>query len=204
MFPEPAELLLIGCSIESIWIPTFKLSTLTAKPTRRHTDKGKFHTWWMEPSFVFVQHQPIQFNRLFAGDVEKNARRCRWRKSHSKIEADDEFGLAMPRKGSDRACLDCIRKPREKQIWKSNKLVEWAATKDWVSCDGRLLIKLHRMEYWRKVVFSRVEIWWSDGSKNGETCKWTTSRFCSHRPQTDLSLMTMIWTLTPSQNQTFR
>ena len=25
--------------------------------------------------------------------------------------------------------------------------------------------------------FSRVEIWWSDGSKNGETCKWTTTPF---------------------------
>ena len=26
------------------------------KPTRRHTDQGKFHTWWMESSFVFVKH----------------------------------------------------------------------------------------------------------------------------------------------------
>ena len=26
------------------------------KPTRRHTDQGKYHTWWMESSFVFVQH----------------------------------------------------------------------------------------------------------------------------------------------------
>ena len=28
------------------------------------------------------------------------------------------------------------------------------------------------MEYWRKVVFSRVEIWWNVGSKNGETRVW--------------------------------
>ena len=48
---------------------------------------------------------------MFWSDVEKNAKRCRWRKSHSKIEADDEFGLAMQREGSERACLDCIRKP---------------------------------------------------------------------------------------------
>ena len=27
---------------------------------------------------------------------------------------------------------------------------------------------------------------------------------CSHSTRTDLLLMTMIWTLTPSQNQTFR
>ena len=44
------------------------------KPTRRHTDKGKFHTWWMESSFVFVQHQPFQFHQLFWSDVEKNAK----------------------------------------------------------------------------------------------------------------------------------
>ena len=24
------------------------------KPTRRHANQGKLHTWWMEPSFVFV------------------------------------------------------------------------------------------------------------------------------------------------------
>ena len=30
------------------------------------------------------------------------------------------------------------------------------------------------MEHWRKVVFSRVEIWWNAGSKNGETRGWTT------------------------------
>ena len=36
--------------------------------------------------------------------------------------------------------------------------------------EGRLLIKLLRVVCWGKMVFSRVEIWWSDGSKNGETC----------------------------------
>ena len=140
------------------------------KPTRRHTDKGKFHTWWMESSFVFVQHQPFQIHRLSWSDVEKNAKRCRWRKSHSKIKANDEFVLAI--KGSKRACLHCIRKPGENQVWESNtsELMNWAASKNGETCEGRLLIKLLRMECWRKVVFSRVEIWWSDGSKNGETC----------------------------------
>ena len=28
----------------------------TKKPTRRHLNQRKFHTWRMEPSFVFVQH----------------------------------------------------------------------------------------------------------------------------------------------------
>ena len=59
-----------------------------------------------------------------------------WRKSHSKIEADDEFGLAMQRKDSWRAFLYCIRKPRENQIWKSitSELVDWAASKNGETC----------------------------------------------------------------------
>ena len=36
--------------------------------------------------------------------------------SHSKIEADDEFGLAMQRK--ERAAFYCIRKPGETQTRK--------------------------------------------------------------------------------------
>ena len=33
------------------------------KPTRRHIDKLKFHTWWMESSFVFVYNQPFEFHQ---------------------------------------------------------------------------------------------------------------------------------------------
>ena len=144
----------------------------TKKPTRRHTNQGEFHTWWMESSFVFIQHLPFQLHEQRQSDSEKNTRRCRWRKIHSKIEADDEFGLAMQRKDSWRVCLYCIRKPEENQIWKSitSEFVDWTAFKNGKTCEGRLLIKLFRVECWRKMVFSRVEIWWSDGSKNGETC----------------------------------
>ena len=112
---------------------------LHQEPTRRHTDQGKLHTWWMESSFVFVQHQPFQFHQLSWSDVEKKTRRCRWRKSHSKIEADDEFGLTIQRKGSERACVDCIGKPGENQIWKSStsEFVEWVATKNRETWDGR-------------------------------------------------------------------
>ena len=37
-------------------------------------------------------------------------------KSHSKIKADDEFGLTIQREGPERACLDCIGKPGENHI----------------------------------------------------------------------------------------
>ena len=83
MFPEPTELLLIGCLIDSIWTPRLNQIQWHQKPTRTHIDQGKFHTWWMESSFVFVQHQSFQFHQLSWSDVEKNARRCRWRKSHT-------------------------------------------------------------------------------------------------------------------------
>ena len=66
----------------------------------------------------------FEFHHLSWSDVEKNARRCRWRKSHSKIEADDDIGLAMQRKGSLRACLNCIRKDRGKTDFKVKYL--WA------------------------------------------------------------------------------
>ena len=37
--------------------PKMKIKYIdTENPTRRHTDQGKLHTWWMESSFVFVQH----------------------------------------------------------------------------------------------------------------------------------------------------
>ena len=34
------------------------------KPTRRHTDQGKFRTWWVEQSSSFVQHKPFQLSLL--------------------------------------------------------------------------------------------------------------------------------------------
>ena len=36
------------------WTPKSKLNFWHQKPTRRHVNQGKFHTWRMEPSFVFV------------------------------------------------------------------------------------------------------------------------------------------------------
>ena len=54
MFPETTELPWIGCSIETIWTPNPNQIHWHQKPTRWHADEGKFHTWWIESSFVFV------------------------------------------------------------------------------------------------------------------------------------------------------
>ena len=104
---------------------------------------------------------------MFWSDVEKNAKRFRWRKSHSKIETNDEFHeftLAMQRKDFWCSCLYCIRKPGENQTWTSTtfELMEWAASKNKETCYRRLLSKLLRVECWQELVFSRVEIWWID------------------------------------------
>ena len=136
MFPEPTELLLIGCLIESIWTPRSKSNTLTPKTNSQ--------TYWQREishvmnGIIFLclfNMSHFSSNQLSWSDVEKNARRCWWRKSHSKIKADDEFGLAIQRKGSKRACFDCIRKPNEKS--NTSEHVEWAATKNGETCDGR-------------------------------------------------------------------
>ena len=132
-FPEPTELLLIGCLIESIWTPKSKSNTLTPK-TNSQTYCPRQTSHVMNGLIFCVWFNISHFSSTNCLEVmsRKNARRCRWRKSHSKIEADDEFGLARQRKESYCACINCIGKPGENQISKSestSELVEWAANK---------------------------------------------------------------------------
>ena len=54
-FPQPTELFLIGCLIQSNWIPRSKSNKLTPRTnSQTYWPLGKFHTWWMESSCVFV------------------------------------------------------------------------------------------------------------------------------------------------------
>ena len=82
----------------------------------------------MESSIVFVQHQPFQFHQESWSDVEKNTRRCRWRKSHRKIKVDYEFGLTIQREGSKRASSSnysewYIDDKWSSQEWKSGEML---------------------------------------------------------------------------------
>ena len=96
-------------------------------------------------------------------DVEKNTRRCKWRKSHSKIKADDEFGIKMP----PRLHLKTGNTKSESQkVPLSSWNVQQTSTE---SCIGRSLIKLLRMEHWRQVVFPSAEIWWNVDNKYDKT-----------------------------------
>ena len=142
---------LVGYSIEEIWAP-----------------QPKFHTWWVEQSFVFVQHHPFQFHHWFWNDVQKNTIRWRWKKSRGKFEADDEFGLAIQREDPNVLASTASESRRKKsesqnvllsslneQQTRTRKLVMGASSSN---CS-------EWMEYWRKLVFSRVEIWWNVGAR---------------------------------------
>ena len=102
MFPEPTELLSVGYSIESIWTPNSKSNTSTPKTNSQtywpretsHVMHGIiFCVYWTLPISV-----PADCSEVMS---KKNAKRFRWRKTHSKVEADDEFGLAMQREDPD-------------------------------------------------------------------------------------------------------
>ena len=173
MFPEPTELPLIGCLIESIRTPRFKSNILTPKTNSQtywqreilHVMSGTIFCVWS----TLAISAPSTASR----QCRKEHKKMQWRKSHSKIKADDEFSIEMPCKGFDRACFDCIRKPMENQIWKSgstSELVKCAAYRYGETRNAGQIIKLLRVEQWRQVVFSSAEIWWNVENKYGETC----------------------------------
>ena len=88
------------------------------KLTFRHVNKCKFHTWRMESSFVFVQHQLFQFHKLFWIDFKKNVKRLRRRKSHSKVIANDEPYC----KDSLNFGIFDVKKSEKGKQWKSKSL----------------------------------------------------------------------------------
>ena len=100
----------------------------------------------------------------------------------------------MPCEGSERACLDCIGKPGENQIWKSERTSE--------------LVKMCSEQV-------RGDPYWAPAHQTTQNGTLTTSGLLKSgnlvkcRTQvrrdpyiTSLSSM-MVWTLTPPQNRTF-
>ena len=88
------------------------------KPTCRHSNQGKVHTWRMESSVVFVQYQPFQFYNLFLSDGKNTSTRFRRIASHSEIATNDESYS----KGSLESIVLDVRKPGEEKLWKSKSL----------------------------------------------------------------------------------
>ena len=178
MFPEPTVLLFIGCFIKSVW---------TQDPNQYIDTKNQLADI-LTKEIPHVMNGIIFCVCLTEVMSKKNAKKCRWRKSHSKIGTDDEFSFAMQRKDSWCDCLYCIRKPGKIRHESQLPLSSW---NEQHQRTRRLVLDAYSSDYSEWNAFSRVEIWWTDG-------------VCSQSTRTNLFLMTMIWTLTQSQNQTCR
>ena len=166
MCQEPTELLWIGCLTGLTWTPRFKSGTSTPKTnSQTFWPKVISHTWRMERSSSFVQHQPFQltlrlsesqFEQLRQNGGEEDPRTkgrrldCGEIEDHSN-EPDfnclDEFDL--------RESSDCVRKPGDSQ---SIKRETWR--------EGKQKFKTRR-----SVEFSRCILWRIDGQSHGETCR---------------------------------
>ena len=178
-FQKPPSCFLIGCSIQSIWTPKTKSNTLT--PKNQVADiltKGNFtRDKWNHILCLFNISHFSSTNSL-----EAMSKRTQEDAGEGRVTAKSKPIMNVVSRWSERnpSVLASIAsespgKTRyESQILLSSWIEQHLRTE---ICKGHLFIKLLGMEYWRKIVFSRVEIWWSAGSKNGETCKWTTTRF---------------------------
>ena len=175
MFPEPTELRLIGCSIESIWTQNPIQIHRHQKPTRRHSNQRKFHTWWVESFVVLVQYQPFQFYSVLWYTGETISTRFRRRTSHSKIATDDE---SYCQDAVARIVLD-FSNPGEEKLRKSRSLefncqerrengATWwrhrfirslRSSLQWAIYGKLLFSKLFKMGWRPRLVFSRVENW---------------------------------------------
>ena len=100
MFPEPTELRVTACSMESIWTPKSKSNTLTPKTQLADKlTKGNFtRDEWDHFVCLFNIGHLMSTNCLKSMSKRKQ-KDSGEDDSHSKIEADDEFGLAMLRDG---------------------------------------------------------------------------------------------------------
>ena len=175
--------------------------TDTKKTTRRHTDQVKFHTWWMESSFVFVQHQP------FVPPIVLKL--CR--KERKKMQVKKESQQNRSRWwiwSRDRACgiQTCLPLPHQNARWKPDMKVKYLWARGMSS-------NQERRDLWLALAHQttqNVTLTTSALLKSGNLVKcWKQERGDprvgnrSLSTQTSLSLMTMIWTLTPPQNRTY-
>ena len=160
------------------WTPNTKSQTNWPRETS-HVMNG----------IIFFVDISFQFCSLLWSDVEKNTRRTRWRKSRSKIEADDEFNVKM----SCKVCLDCISKLGKNHTWKSifSELANWAVSQNRTTCWRHFLMKLLGMECWKDLILLKsgnLKNWWKSKQKDP---------LYSHSTRTDSLLKTIIWIFYP-------
>ena len=81
MFPEPTELLLVGCSKNQCGPQDPNQIHWHQEPTRRHPDQGKLHTWWWNHFLCFCWPAAISVLQFVL-------KRCR--KERKKIQVKKE------------------------------------------------------------------------------------------------------------------
>ena len=181
MFPEPTELLLIGHLFDRINLdPKIQIEYIDTK-NQLADIMTKGNSALDEWNHLLCLFNISHFSSTNCSEVMS-------KRTHEDAGEDRVTAKSKPMMNLVSRCRErtpdmlafyWIRKSGENQIWKSttSELMEWASSKSRESCFGRLLIKLLWVECSQELVFSRVEIWWIDWSKNRETCLWTTTQF---------------------------
>ena len=204
MFPETTELLLVGCLIESIWTPRSKSNTLTPKTNSQ--------TCWPR-EISHVMNGTIFCVCLISAISVLPIVLKRCRKEHKKMQVKKESLQNQSRRWfwsrdtaqGIRTCLPRLHQ-KARWRWKPNLNVKYLWARE--MCSEQV----------------QGDLWWARAhqtTQNGTLTKsgllksgnlvkcWEQERWDSwvdkNPPRRSTSLSsTMRWSLTPSQNRTFR
>ena len=204
MFPEPTELLLIGCSIESIWTLKSKSNTLAPKTNSQ--------TYW--PREISHVMNGIICCVCSTSAISVLPIVLKWcRKECKKMQVKKESQQNRSRwwiwsRDAAKGIVMCLPPLHQKARGKPDMKVKYLRTEQQPRT-GRPVMGASSSDYSE---WNADEKWSSQAWKSDQVLEARTERpvgqqqaglFTQHT-RTDLLLMTMIWTLTPSQNQTCR
>ena len=197
MFPESTELLLIGCSIESIWTPRSKSSTLTPKTQLADIlAKGNFtRNEWNHLLCLFnISH--------FSSEVM--SKRTQGESGEERVTAKSKPMVNLVSRSRDPKVLASTASESPVKT-KSESQVPLSSWNEQLPRTGRLVMGASSSDNSERNIDDK----WSSQSGNLVKC-WEQERGdpwvdnSSPSTQASLSSITMIWILTPPQNQTFR
>ena len=171
MFQEPTELLLIGCSIELIWT--------SQNPNQIHGPKTNSQTYWQREisqvmnGIIFCVSSNIS-HLSSINCLDAMSKGTQEDASEERVTAKSKPMMNLVSRCSVRnqnVLASAASESPEKTKSESQK-VPLSSLDEQQTRTGRLVMGASSSEHWRHVVFSRVEICWNVGSKNGETRRW--------------------------------
>ena len=174
MFPEPTELLLIGCLIELIWTQKTKSSTFTPKTNSQTYWPREISHVMSGIIFLCLLNLAISVLQIVLKWCRKERKKIQVKKkSHSKVEADDDFFSRCSERTPDVLASTASERPRKTRYESHLPLSSW---NDKHLRTGRLVKDAYSSSYseWNADKNWSFQEWKSDelidGSKNGETC----------------------------------